>query len=74
MSQPKARQIAANPKEAEQYIRSLIRENEKLRNALGPFACLGRNELRPGDFNRARRALRPFPDAGPGEGPASSNP
>lgn len=29
----------------------------KLRNAVGPFACLGRNELRSGDFNRARRAM-----------------
>jgi predicted ATPase len=32
-------------------------ENEKLRDALAPFACLARGELRQGDFNRARRAL-----------------
>ncbi len=57
MNYPKQRQIAANPKEAAQYIARLVRENEKLRTALGPFACLSRNELRSGDFNRARRAL-----------------
>ncbi len=39
-------------------IKRLQKENEKLRNALGPFAYLGRQEFRPGDFNRARRALR----------------
>lgn len=37
----------------------LRKENTKLRDALAPFACLGRGELRPGDFNRARRALTP---------------
>lgn len=37
----------------------LRKENKKLRDALAPFACLGRNELTQGDFNRARRALTP---------------
>lgn len=36
----------------------LTKENRELRDALSPFACLGRNELRTGDFNRARRALK----------------
>lgn len=39
--------------------KELKRENEKLRNALSPFACLGMGEIRVGDFNRARRALVP---------------
>lgn len=38
-------------------IAELKKQNKKLRDALGPFACLGRNEFRAGDFNRARRAL-----------------
>lgn len=44
-------------REAIGEIKRLTKENEKLRDALGPFACLGRSELRSGDFNRARRAL-----------------
>lgn len=36
----------------------LTKEIEKLRSALAPFASLGRNELTPGDFNKARRTLR----------------
>lgn len=38
-------------------IKKLRKENERLRNALAPFSCLRQTELRPGDFNRARRAL-----------------
>jgi len=38
-------------------IGRLKKENGELRKALGPFACLGMNELTPGDRNRARRAL-----------------
>lgn len=52
------------PHDADTEIRRLqgickaqAKEIKRLRDALGPFACLGRNELRPGDFNRARRAL-----------------
>lgn len=38
--------------------KALKKQVEKLRNALAPFACLGAKELRPGDTNRARRALQ----------------
>lgn len=37
--------------------KALKKQVEKLRDALAPFACLGVKELRPGDTNRARRAL-----------------
>lgn len=38
--------------------KALKKQVEKLRNALAPFACLSVKELRPGDTNRARRALQ----------------
>ncbi len=49
--------VAGLAKQAKDEIARLQKQNDKLRSALAPFACLGRNELRPGDFNRARRAV-----------------
>lgn len=48
-------------REAAIAIDRLTKENKKLRDAVAPFASLGRNELRSGDFNRARRALSKQP-------------
>lgn len=39
-------------------LRKLRKQNDRLRAALAPFACLGRGELRQGDFNRAFRVMR----------------
>ena len=43
LSYPKARQIAANPKDAEQYIAELVRENWRLKSAIDKITETARN-------------------------------
>lgn len=63
MSYPKAKQIKANPQDAENYIASLVAENDRLCAAINNYLsvfdrCGGSESISPEAFAMARGGLR----------------